>query len=122
MVAAVFVGHANPEARQEILATALRIHNRDATNIDLQRVAAACQEFSGAELASLVPAAMFTAYADGARQIVTDDLLAAAAETVPLAKTADKKIAEMRTWAKGRARPASAPEAAPAPTRRALDL
>jgi hypothetical protein len=65
---------------------------------------------------------MFTAFADGARPVVTDDLLAAAAETVPLSKTAKENIAEMRNWAKGRARSASAPEAAPATTGRALDL
>jgi hypothetical protein len=40
-------------------------------------------------------------------------MLAAAGTTVPLAVTMKEDIARMREWAKTRARPASAPEAAP---------
>ena len=42
--------------------------------------------FTGAEIASLVPDALFTAFADGGREIDRDDLLAAATTVVPLSK------------------------------------
>jgi ATPase family associated with various cellular activities (AAA)/AAA+ lid domain len=117
-----FVDLPSSSEREAVLAAALCSHGREIGAIDLQAIAKATPEFSGAEIAALVPTAMFTAFADGARPVVTDDLLAAAAETVPLSKTAAEKIAAMRDWAKGRARFASAHEAAPGLTGRALDL
>jgi hypothetical protein len=44
--------------------------------------------------------------------MTTQDLLNAAATVVPLAKTANEKIARLRQWATGRARPATAAETA----------
>ena len=61
------------------------------------------------EIAEIVPDAMFAAFADGKREITSDDLLTAAATVVPLSKTAAEKIKALRDWAKGRARPASLP-------------
>jgi AAA+ superfamily predicted ATPase len=92
------------------------------TPIDIRSIAAATQDFTGAELAALVPDALFAAFADGERQLTTDDLLAAAKTVVPLAKTAEEKIAKLRDWAKGRARPASTPEAKSEGKGRKLDL
>ena len=89
---------------------------------DVDAVAAATQDFTGAELAALVPDALFAAFADGERQLTTDDLLAAAKTVVPLAKTAEEKIAKLRDWAKGRARPASTPEAKTEGKGRKLDI
>jgi len=80
-------------------------------------VAAACYRdsmqygFTGSEVSELVPSAMYAAYANGARPITTADLLTAAQDTVPLAKTASDKIANLRQWAVGKARPATAAEA-----------
>lgn len=96
--------------RCAILRVALRQHGRQdeaVYPIDICAVADATPDFTGAELAALVPDALFAAFADGERKITTDDLLAAAAATVPLARTAAEKIDTLRRWAKGRARPAS---------------
>jgi SpoVK/Ycf46/Vps4 family AAA+-type ATPase len=107
--AVFFVDLPSALERAEIVATALRAHNRDGSGIDLEAVAAATPEYSGAELAALVPAAMLRAFADSTRAVVTDDLLAAAKTIVPLAVTAARQTAELREWAKGKTRPASAP-------------
>lgn len=96
--------------RADVLASALRAHGRTEAP-DLAALARATAGFTGAELAALVPEAMFAAFADGARPVTTDDLLVAARTVVPLSKTASEKIAALRTWAKERARPASTPEA-----------
>jgi SpoVK/Ycf46/Vps4 family AAA+-type ATPase len=105
-----FVDCPTASERKSILQAALREHGRNATEIDVDRVAAATLDFTGAELAAMVPEAMFTAFADSERPITTEDLLAAAGTTVPLAKTSAEKITALRQWAAGRARPASTPE------------
>jgi ATP-dependent 26S proteasome regulatory subunit len=95
--------------RVSILSAALRAHGRttemkpDAANT----VAAATSGFTGAEIAAIVPDAMFTAFADGGREINTSDLVEAAAAVVPLAQTASEKVEALRKWATGRARPAA---------------
>jgi hypothetical protein len=97
------------EERSAVLAAALRTHGRDADKlgIDMPAVAAACDQFTGAEIAAIVPDAMFAGFADNGREITTEDLLRAAATVAPLSKTAGDKIAEMRKWADGKARPAT---------------
>lgn len=95
--------------RTEILRAALRTHGRDAKElkIGLQRVAEATEGFTGAEIAALVPDAMFAAFADKGREIKEADLLKAAKSVVPLSRTAAEKIEGLRQWSIGRARPAS---------------
>lgn len=111
--------------RISILAAALKTHGRGTftETLTLTGLAEATLDFTGAELAALVPDALFTAFADGERAITDADLLAAAHSTVPLAKTAADKIAKLREWAKGRARRASKTEVRDAQsTVRALDI
>lgn len=96
--------------RVEILKTALAAHKRADVTITYTAVAQATAGFTGSEIAAIVPDALFAAFADGEREIETTDLLKAADTVVPLSKTAAEKIAKLREWAKGRARPASQPE------------
>lgn len=103
-----FVDLPTPDERASIAAAAIRSHGRDPEAFDLASIAAAAEGFTGAELAALVPDAMFTAFGDGAREVTTGDLVRAARATVPLSRTAADKIKALRDWAQGRARPASA--------------
>jgi SpoVK/Ycf46/Vps4 family AAA+-type ATPase len=111
-----FVDLPTTTERKQILQASLRTNGRDANGLDLDRVAGACFRdsmqygFTGSEISELVPTAMFAAFADNARPITTADLLKAASETVPLSKTASEKIAALRQWAVGKARPATAAE------------
>jgi SpoVK/Ycf46/Vps4 family AAA+-type ATPase len=117
-----FVDLPNATERAAILKTALLQHKRDPATIDLPGCAMLAQDFTGAELAALVPEALYTAFADGERAISTGDICGAIQATVPLARTASEKIDKLRAWAKGRARPASI-TATPTPTAgRALDI
>lgn len=115
----------NREERTEILKAALRTHNRAIPDY-LADVANVTEKFTGAEIAALVPDALYAAFADGAREITADDLANAASTVVPLSATAAEKIEALRSWAKGRARPATSvvgpPVADKSPARRALDL
>ena len=108
--------------RASVVRAAVSAHGRDPATIDADAVARVTEGFTGAEIAALVPDALFAAFADGERALVTGDLLTAAAAVVPVSKTAAEKIGALRAWAKGRTRPASSPEAATAPGVRALDL
>lgn len=97
-----------PEERQAILAATLKSFGRKKPNILWNKVVNVTEDFTGAEIAAIVPEALFNAFADGGREINTGDLVEAAVTVVPLAKTAAEKIAKLREWAKGRARPATA--------------
>lgn len=108
--------------RVEIVSASLKANKRSPESIDCAAVARATDGFVGAEIAALVPDAMFVAFADSEREINTADLVAAAATVVPLSKTASERINELRAWAKGRARPASTPESTATSIARALDL
>jgi len=104
-----FVDLPNEDERKSVLAATLRKHGRSKIEVDADKVAAATDGYTGSEIAEIVPDAMFAAFADGKREITSDDLLTAAATVVPLSKTAAEKIKTLREWAKGRARPASLP-------------
>lgn len=111
------------EERSAVLSAALREYGRSDRDVDYTAVSAACENFTGAEIAALVPDAMFAAFSDGAREIKTADLLRAAGSVVPLSRTAAEKIAAMRKWAEERARFASKKASRAAPSRgRKLDV
>lgn len=119
-----FVDLPNASERGEILAAALRAHGRQPL-ADCRAIVAATDGYTGAEIAALVPDALYAAFADAAREITADDLLAAARTVTPLAKTAAEKIERLRAWAAGRARAATSGQTAQAaaiPRTRAIDL
>lgn len=99
----------NTKEREEILKAALKEHKQVLAE-DFSAVIEATNEFIGAEIAALVPEAMFAAFADGQRSISVSDLTRAAAGVIPLSRTAEKTLTELREWARGRAKPASSPE------------
>jgi ATP-dependent 26S proteasome regulatory subunit len=112
--------------RVSVLEAALRQAGRGKVDVDCAAVASVTEKFSGAEIAALVPDALFAAFADGERELATSDLIAAARAITPLATTSAETIDKMRAWAKGRTRPATTPDAvaevAAVSTGRKLDL
>lgn len=107
-----FVDLPNYAERVGVLRAALKQHGRGHlvdvdSHISLESVAEVTADFTGSEVAALVPDALYEAFNDGAREIKTIDLIAAAKTVAPLSKTAGEKIAALRTWAQGRARRAS---------------
>jgi SpoVK/Ycf46/Vps4 family AAA+-type ATPase len=117
-----FVDLPTASERHEILLASLRQYKRTEVDGDLGAVVNATTGFTGAEIAAIVPDAMFVAYADGERALRATDLVVAANGVVPLSKTASEKIDQLRAWAKGRARNASSVEKEQVQTGRALDL
>lgn len=95
--------------RAAIAAAAMSERGRKISKSESFRIAGATQQFTGAEIAALVPDALFAAFAAD-REVTADDVVDAAALVIPLARTASDKIEAVREWAKGCARPASEPE------------
>jgi SpoVK/Ycf46/Vps4 family AAA+-type ATPase len=101
-----FVDLPNVHERLEVLEIHLRRRRRDPEPFDLLAIAEETERFSGAEIEQLVISAMFRAFAHD-RDLVQEDLVRVARETVPLAVTMDDRLKELREWARPRARPAS---------------
>ena len=110
------------QERISIIKAALAQHGRSPDVVDVASVAEFTSGFTGAEIAACVPDALFAAFADGERQLNTEDIRLASTSVVPLAKTASEKITALREWAKERARPASTPETTSVGTVLSLDL
>lgn len=75
---------------------------------ELARVVRETEGFVGAELEAVVKDALFPAFMDGRRELETEDLVRAAGNMVPLAKSHHERIARLRELVvNGQARNAS---------------
>ncbi len=101
-----FVDLPNVAERQEIFAIHLEKRGRDPLQFPLEELANESERLSGAEIEQVVHAALYHAFAEG-RELGENDLIDAITETVPLYETYEKRIKELRDWARTRARPAT---------------
>jgi SpoVK/Ycf46/Vps4 family AAA+-type ATPase len=101
-----FVDLPDKEERAEIFGIHISKRGRDATTFDLEALADASKDFSGAEIEEAINSALYDAFYDQ-QDIKTEHVLNALNQTVPLAKTMDDQINRLRRWAEGRARHAS---------------
>lgn len=103
-----FVGLPSQEERKaiyEVHLTRLRPHN--IKSYDTERLAYETPDFSGAEIEQTLIEAMHIGFSQN-RDFTTDDILEAASQIIPLARTAQEQIEKLREWAAaGRARLAS---------------
>ena len=103
-----FVGLPSQEERKaiyEVHLTRLRSHNLK--SYDIERLAYETPDFSGAEIEQTLIEAMHIGFSQN-RDFTTDDILEAASQIIPLARTAQEQIEKLREWAAaGRARLAS---------------
>lgn len=119
-----FVDLPNATERGAIVAAALRQYDRepDLVKGDLNSIVDGTEGFTGAEIAALVPDALYAAFADDEREMGGQDLLDAASNVVPLSATAKEKIEGLRRWAVGRCRFASTPQAVASSAQRSIEL
>ncbi|HHP7229726.1 MAG TPA: AAA family ATPase [Xenococcaceae cyanobacterium] len=103
-----FVGLPSQEEREAIFQVHLsRLRPHNLKNYDLKRLAYETPEFSGAEIEQTLIEAMHIGFSQN-RDFTTDDILEAASQIVPLAKTAQEQIQFLQNWAaSGKARLAS---------------
>ncbi len=101
-----FVDLPNQTERMEILSIHLRKRGRDPVQFPLEDLANESARLSGAELEQVVASALYKSFAED-RDLNENDLINAITETVPLYDTYEKRIKELRDWARNRARPAT---------------
>ncbi|HEY9695025.1 MAG TPA: AAA family ATPase [Oculatellaceae cyanobacterium] len=103
-----FVGLPSQEERRAIFAVHLsRLRTHNLKSYDLDRLAYETPDFSGAEIEQTLIEAMHIGFSQN-RDFITDDILEAASQLVPLARTAQAQIQFLQDWAAaGKARMAS---------------
>ncbi|MBW4580185.1 MAG: AAA family ATPase [Tildeniella nuda ZEHNDER 1965/U140] len=103
-----FVGLPSQEEREEIFSVHLsRLRPHNLKQYDLERLAYETPDFSGAEIEQTLIEAMHLGFSQN-RDFNTDDILEAASQIVPLARTAQEQIQFLQEWAAaGKARLAS---------------
>lgn len=103
-----FVGLPTQEERKaiyEVHLSRLRAHNLQ--SYDLERLAYETPSFSGAEIEQAIVEAMHIGFSQD-RDFTTEDILEAASQIVPLARTAQEQVEALQAWAaSGKARLAS---------------
>lgn len=102
-----FVDLPSAGEREEILAIHLQKRQRAPSQYpELTALAKRAEYFSGAELEQVVVAALYRAFSAG-RELIAQDLESAIVSTVPLYRTYEEDIKQLRDWARKRARPAT---------------
>ena len=101
-----FVDLPNDEERKEILAIHMERNNLDASAYDLILLSSATRAWNGAEIEQAVASARITAHAND-KETTQNDLLASFGKTIPLSRTMDEQLKQIRSWARTRALPAT---------------
>ncbi len=117
-----FVDLPSKEERKDIFRIHLTRRGREADKFDLEALAGASKDSSGAEIEEAINSALYDAFY-AKQEITTESVLTTLSQTVPLAKTMDEQINRLRSWAEGRARNASVPrDTQKASTTRRMEL
>ena len=103
-----FVGLPTQDERKAIFNVHLsRLRPHNLKGYDIDRLAYETPDFSGAEIEQTLIEAMHIGFSQN-RDFTTDDILEAASQIIPLARTAVEQIQQLQEWAaSGRARLAS---------------
>ena len=107
-----FVDLPNQAERKQIFSIQLAKRKRNPADFDLDQAATAAKGYSGAEIDAAVQGGLYAAYSEK-KQLSTQSLLDALAQTVPLSTTRAEEIQSLREWARTRAVPATARDTVP---------
>jgi ATP-dependent 26S proteasome regulatory subunit len=88
--------------RYEIFRALIKRKNRDPDKFDLAGLASASDGYTGAEAEKALENALLEAFADGKREVTTDDILAGLGKVKPLSKMRPEVIEAMQEWAEQR--------------------
>jgi SpoVK/Ycf46/Vps4 family AAA+-type ATPase len=102
-----FVDLPKENERKKIFEIHLKKRKRNPNHFDLAALVDASDYYTGAEIESSIEAAMYEAFSDNRRDIITEDVLLSLHNTVPISKLMKEEISALREWASERARNAS---------------
>jgi AAA+ superfamily predicted ATPase len=115
-----FVDLPDASERRQIWEIVIARHGRKAGDFDVEGLAKAADQFTGAEIDAVFVDALYDAFLEGGREPTDLDLVNAMARMVPIARLMDGQIAALKNWAKGRARTAAADQSTAKKTTRRL--
>lgn len=101
-----FVDLPNYYERQTIFAIHLKKRGWNPEKFSLGRLSDATEAYSGAEIETIVNSAIIETYSQG-KMLTEDDLMTQQELLVPLSKTMEDQIFNLREWARTRCRPAT---------------
>ena len=93
-----FIDLPSAAARQQIFEIHLSRKKRDPAAFRVDELADASKDLTGSEIQQAIMSALFIAFTKG-RELQTDDILKAIAETNPLSVLMQEKIDRLRSWA-----------------------
>ena len=97
-----FVDLPSRTERMEIIPALLRRKKREPSNFDIPRLASASEGYTGAELEKALDNALLEAFADGRRELNTEDMVENIGKIKPLSKMRPEVIEAMQIWAEAR--------------------
>jgi AAA+ superfamily predicted ATPase len=97
-----FVDLPTPDQRRDIIRLHLAHRGRDAGTFDMERLVAATEGFSGAEIEAAIVGALYRAYAAKA-DLSTEAILEEAEATIPLSRARPEDVGRLRHWAEAHA-------------------
>lgn len=102
-----FLDLPNEDERAAILRIHIAAYGGDPDGFNLKLLTAVTKNWSGAEIEQVIKAARIRAYQEG-RPFTEQDVVWNTARMVPLARTMEEQIKQLRLWSVNRATPASA--------------
>jgi AAA+ superfamily predicted ATPase len=100
-----FIDLPGPEERKAVFSIHLRKRRRDPAKFDLDRLVAAADGFTGAEIEQAIVSGLYAAFHEG-KECIAEHILAAMQATQPLSVVMRERVETLRAWAKGRCVPA----------------
>jgi len=105
-----FIGLPNTKEREAIWKIHLSmVKDYREEDFDINKLANLTKEFSGAEIKSIIDSSLFDAF-DEESSLQMEHLVGTIEGTIPLSKTMEKELSELREWGKTHAKMASTPD------------
>ncbi len=101
-----FIDLPTPEERREIFEIHLRLRHQDPSGVDIARLVAESEGWSGAEIEQVVVAALYGVLDDPDERLTTERLSAELRATLPLSRTRAEELEVLRSLARVRFVPA----------------
>lgn len=102
-----YVDLPNDEEREEIIKIHLNKRKLKIEDFNIPELILVTQDFTGAEIESVIKEGMYNAFSDGHRKMNTSDIVNEAKISVPLSLTMGEQIDALREWASTKAKWAS---------------
>src|SRR5512140_257775 len=106
----MFVDLPNQQEREAIWQIQIAKYSRDPKDFDTVQLARATDGLTGSEIENAFTEALYAAF-DEEKEPTDLTIAQVLTEFVPISKLMAEQIAGLRNWAKGRARPATSPQA-----------